>query len=446
MTATQASCAGKPVSVLWTVALLRLLLSELVLLSPVVARSSAFLPLAVTRREFVTSSVLLQATPAHTTPASTTMKQQQPQVWYNDPDLGRDRTHILKDDVLAHVTSEHARYLLVEEGRGLYHTKLPPADPDHPAEIIAKPLYLDYAQVVSVLGSDAAVINLLDGSEESKMGKSLLVWIGKKQETDYWALYMADDETKPTGDAVSDRIAKTVSVGGLSPDQGSVEASPLREFGDLLESVHDAGILATANGLIEFHKSHPFCHRCGAATISVKAGASRRCTGCNASTYPRMDVASIMLITSPCEQYALLGRKTNWPSGRYSTLAGFTEVGETIESSCVRETMEESGIRVDPASVQIVCSQPWPFPRSLMVGFRGKALPNEKNQDELPLIDNTIDELEDVQWFHKDFVAERLERGMYSTLTFDPTGEDAEFHLPGRASLARILISQWATS
>ena len=145
-----------------------------------------------------------------------------------------------------------------------------------------------------------------------------------------------------------------------------------------------------------------------------------------------------MLITTQCQQYALLGRKANWPKGRYSTLAGFSEVGETLEQCCARETFEESGVHVDRSSVRFVCSQPWPFPRSLMVGFRAEAKDTEK-----PTICIEELEMEDIQWFHKDYVRERLEGGS-TAMTFAPNEREREFHIPGPSSLARILISEWA--
>jgi NAD+ diphosphatase len=153
-----------------------------------------------------------------------------------------------------------------------------------------------------------------------------------------------------------------------------------------------------------------------------------------------MDLASIMLITSSCGNYGLLGRKKSWPKGRYSTLAGFAEVGETIEDCCIRETLEESGVIVDPTSVTFVASQPWPFPQSLMVGFRGRAYPQEQG---LPRIEVNVDEMENVQWFSREYVRERLEGGS-SALGYNPTTKEEEFHIPGRSSLARLLITQWA--
>ena len=159
-----------------------------------------------------------------------------------------------------------------------------------------------------------------------------------------------------------------------------------------------------------------------------------------------------MLVTSPCDQYALLGRKQSWPSGRYSTLAGFCEVGETLEECCQRETFEESGVVVDPRSVVFAASQPWPFPRSLMVGFRAMAMmplssaaaSSSSSSSSLPEIIVDTNEMEDVRWFEKDFVKERLSLSGSTALTFQPSEDEAEFHIPGKASLARYLITEWA--
>jgi NAD+ diphosphatase len=229
-------------------------------------------------------------------------------------------------------------------------------------------------------------------------------------------------------------------------NESSFDCKPLREFGDLLEASHDAGILATANGLVEFHKSHGYCSRCGGRTQATKAGASRTCTkeGCRKSVYPRIDSATIMLVTSPCENYALLGRKRSWPLGRYSTLAGFCEVGETLEECCQRETYEESGVVIDPKSIRFAASQPWPFPRSLMVGFRAKAMAMPSlAAAALPKIVVDTNEMEDVRWVAKDFVKESLKLNGSTALTFQPNEEESNFHVPGKASLARFLITEW---
>jgi NAD+ diphosphatase len=146
-----------------------------------------------------------------------------------------------------------------------------------------------------------------------------------------------------------------------------------------------------------------------------------------------------MLITSQCGEYALLGRKAAWPEGRYSTLAGFCEVGETLEQCCAREVQEESGVEVDLESISFTHSQPWPFPRSLMAGFRGKA---KQSGDELAKIVIEEDEMQDVRWFKKDYVRDRLSGGSLA-LNFEPNEKEKEFHIPGQSSLATLLITEW---
>eukprot|EP01035_Chromulina_nebulosa_P024136 gene24136-31366_t len=103
-----------------------------------------------------------------------------------------------------------------------------------------------------------------------------------------------------------------------------------------------------------------------------------------------------MLILSRCNNYCLLGRKHNWPKGRYSALAGFVEVGESIEQAVIRETFEESSVEVDYKSIVYQSSQPWPFPSSLMLGYIAEA-----SLDGLPHINFDKEEMEDVKWFSK---------------------------------------------
>jgi NAD+ diphosphatase len=92
----------------------------------------------------------------------------------------------------------------------------------------------------------------------------------------------------------------------------------------------------------------------------------------------------------------LLGRQASWPKGRYSTIAGFVEPGESLEDAVAREVHEETGIRVD--GILYHSSQPWPFPSSLMLGFTARAATQEIDLRDL--------ELEDARWFtREDIVA-----------------------------------------
>ena len=151
----------------------------------------------------------------------------------------------------------------------------------------------------------------------------------------------------------------------------------------------EAGLLAYARAMIAWRRKHLFCGTCGTGTEATRAGHVRVCANpaCRAEQFPRIDPAVIVLISDG--ERALLGRQASWPLGRYSTIAGFVEPGESLEDAVAREVWEETGVQVD--GIEYHSSQPWPFPSSLMLGFTAHALSTEVHlRDE---------ELEDAQWF-----------------------------------------------
>ena len=184
--------------------------------------------------------------------------------------------------------------------------------------------------------------------------------------------------------------------------------------------VDDAPLFAAALSLARWHSRHRFCANCGHLTEVNRGGWSRRCKACNAEHYPRVDPVVIMLAEH--DGRLLLGRQPHYPPGRYSALAGFVEVGETLEAAVARELHEEAGIRV--RSVRYVASQPWPFPSSLMVGCHAEAESAELT------IDKT--ELEDARWFTRDEIA--------AAFRDDP---NASFQAPPKAAIARTLLERW---
>jgi NAD+ diphosphatase len=135
----------------------------------------------------------------------------------------------------------------------------------------------------------------------------------------------------------------------------------------------DAELAATARALLNWHRSHGFCARCGAGSQMAEAGWQRRCPACGAHHFPRTDPVVIMLITRG--DRVLLGRSPGWPEGMYSLLAGFVEPGETIEAAVRREVFEETAVQV--GAVDYLAGQPWPFPASLMIGCRGEAISDD---------------------------------------------------------------------
>jgi NAD+ diphosphatase len=158
-----------------------------------------------------------------------------------------------------------------------------------------------------------------------------------------------------------------------------------------------ASLLAYARALSLWKARHRFCSVCGAPNVPARAGHVMRCSreGCASETFPRLDPAIIVLVSDAGGERALLGRQASWPAGRYSTIAGFVEPGESLEDAVVREVEEETGVLV--TDVRYESSQPWPFPSSLMLGFRAVARTHD-----ITLRDG---ELEDARWFTRADVA-----------------------------------------
>jgi NAD+ diphosphatase len=157
-------------------------------------------------------------------------------------------------------------------------------------------------------------------------------------------------------------------------------------------------IVAQGRSLVHWHESHRFCARCGAESLMQDAGYRRHCPQCSADHFPRTDPVVIMAVIK--DNRTLLGRQKSWPANMYSTLAGFMEPGETIETAVRREVFEEVGLRL--ARIDYVASQPWPFPASLMIGMIGVA------EDETLTIDHN--EIETARWFDAGEVQMMLDR------------------------------------
>jgi NAD+ diphosphatase len=158
----------------------------------------------------------------------------------------------------------------------------------------------------------------------------------------------------------------------------------------------EAGLLAFARAMVWWQSKHQYCGSCGAANHIIRGGHVAACTNpaCGAEHFPRTDPAVIVLVHDG--ERALLGRQASWPPGRYSTIAGFVEPGESLEDAVTREVREETGIEI--ANISYHSSQPWPFPSSLMVGFIAEATTN--------VIVLNDQELEDARWFSRaDMIA-----------------------------------------
>lgn len=142
--------------------------------------------------------------------------------------------------------------------------------------------------------------------------------------------------------------------------------------------------------VLKWDVDHQFCGRCGSPTEDHPSDRAKLCKSCGHSCYPRISPCMITLVTRGNE--VLLGRAPSWPQGLYSTLAGFSEPGETIEQCVHREVYEEVGLQVH--NLVYHSSQPWPFPHSLMLGFHAEYLSGDIVVDGV--------ELGDAQWFPVD--------------------------------------------
>lgn len=191
----------------------------------------------------------------------------------------------------------------------------------------------------------------------------------------------------------------------------------LRYLGSVLPA-DESNLAAHAIALINWHCLHRFCTICGSSTRNESGGNTRICENMNCANrvFPRVDPAIIVLVSR--RDRCLLGRQKTWPDGRFSTIAGFVEPGESLEDAVRREVREETNIRV--GSVHYHSSQPWPFPSSLMLGFTASA-----ESDDILLNDG---ELEDARWFSR----KELRSGFPK--------------LPYRLSIARRLVDNWLTS
>jgi len=205
------------------------------------------------------------------------------------------------------------------------------------------------------------------------------------------------------------------------------EVLDLRRAGQIFDDV-SAQLVATATALLNWHDSARFSPVDGAPTKPVKAGWSRVNPVTGHEEFPRIDPAVICLVHDGHDR-AVLARQTLWPQRLFSILAGFVEAGESFESCVVREIAEEIGLTV--TDVEYLGSQPWPFPRSLMIGFHAIGDPEQ----EFSFNDGEIAE---AAWFTRSEIREALEQGDWSS------GSTSRLLLPGSISIAREIIESWA--
>ncbi|OJJ23953.1 hypothetical protein BKI52_00870 [marine bacterium AO1-C] len=229
-----------------------------------------------------------------------------------------------------------------------------------------------------------------------------LVFLGKRGGHDYFAIDIQEED--PTTNPFWQKL-------------GTFES--LRSLGKIA-TLAEGAILGYAQAMVYWHKTHQFCGRCGTATKSDWAGHVRICQNpdCGRKHFPRTDPAIITLITY--QNQGLLVRQPQWePKNRFSLVAGFVEPGESLEEAVQREVMEEAGLEI--SHVQYQSSQPWPFPGSIMLGFRAEA-----THQNFQLIDQ---ELEAARWFTRG--------------ELKAAAASKEVLLSPKMSISRMLIDAW---
>ncbi|KGI67396.1 NAD(+) diphosphatase [Mycolicibacterium rufum] len=212
------------------------------------------------------------------------------------------------------------------------------------------------------------------------------------------------------------------------PD-ATTEVLDLRRTGHVFDDV-SAQLVATATALLNWHDHARFSPVDGTPTTPIKAGWSRINPATGHEEFPRIDPAVICLVHDGHDR-AVLARQTMWPPRLFSILAGFVEAGESFETCVVREIAEEIGLTV--TDVEYLGSQPWPFPRSLMVGFHALGDPEQ----EFAFNDGEIAE---AAWFTRAEIREALDQGDWSSQS------GSRLLLPGSISIAREIIESWAAA
>jgi NAD+ diphosphatase len=241
----------------------------------------------------------------------------------------------------------------------------------------------------------------------------------------YWAVpaESAGPDTEPVDAALADAAAP--------PGR---DWSDLRRSGAELDAT-SAGLAVTAVAVLGWHRRAQHCPRCGTRSTAARAGWCRRCPACGLEEYPRTDPAVICLVHDGADQ-VLVARGPEWPPGRFSVLAGFVEAGESLEACVAREVQEEVGVAV--THIRYLGSQPWPFPRSLMIGFEAVA---DRDAPVVP----AEGEIAEARWVSRDQVRAALDSGSWADRTaVGPGASDADLLLPGPVSIAGAMLRSWA--
>jgi NAD+ diphosphatase len=260
---------------------------------------------------------------------------------------------------------------------------------------------------VLVVSDSQALVRSADGRPE-------LVFVSSAEAPEGTKFLLGVD----TDDVAYFGVSVPGGVSRVRSGEDDVQPMSLRQVGALL-SDRDAGLLTHAVALANWHDTHTHCPRDGTPTVPAPAGHLTICPADGSEHFPRLDPAVIMLVTDPDDR-CLLARNALWPKGRMSVLAGFVEPGESAEHAVAREVFEETAITV--GHIRYLGSQPWPMPRSLMLGFQAAAPAGQR-------ITVDAEEIGEARWFTREEMLAAIGTG---ELAVAPT-----------SSIARRLIEFW---
>lgn len=280
----------------------------------------------------------------------------------------------------------------------------------------------DEAWLETALKSDNVLVFLMqDGLPLVENSGQNLVWLGPEFER-----LPHVGERVFLGVDLANAPIFAVNIGSAFQLEGSL-LQGVGEFTDMRAAASglnpmEANLASTARSILEWHRSHPFCSKCGSASTVAEAGWKRVCPSCGAEHFPRTDPVAIMLAVK--DDKCLLGRQASWPAGFWSALAGFVEPGETLEQAATRELEEEAGIKADPAKAEYLFCQPWPFPSSMMVGIIVEAETTEVSVEQ--------DELEAARWITRDEARQVI------------AGDHPEIYAPPPMAVAHHILKTWS--
>ena len=274
------------------------------------------------------------------------------------------------------------------------------------------PVYEGKVLLRGGMGAGSTNIAIFETAEVPNF--ELQVYLGKVAHGEETHTSAIEQDSVAQGTPVILRILNETQAAHLQADPD--EWRNLRRSVSALTEL-DSGLWTQALAISNWHGTHMFCPKCGSQTEVAQAGWSRRCPVDDHQVFPRTDPAIIVAVTDE-EDRLLIGSQGAWEANRWSVLAGFVEAGESLNAAVAREIFEESGIHV--TDIEFLGSQPWPFPYSLMFGFKAKAL---GDQNLVP----DGEEIVQLRWISREELA--LEgKGML---------------LPGPLSIARALIENW---